>query len=103
MGGLTHKSIDKSDLQRECVVREDFRGIRVRFFEIFRDQKRVGNTRPSGWVVNSWQGIVVATIVFLRCRRNSQFPEEWLDVRELDPFGFVRNAFKIEGVSGKRV
>jgi hypothetical protein len=50
-----------------------------------------------GW----WEGVLIAAIIFLGCRWNSHFPGERLNVRELDPFGFVRKAFEVESISGK--
>ena len=97
-GWSVHKSIDETDPQCEC-VREDFRIVRVRFFEIFRDKNGVGDIRPSGWVMNGRECVVVAAIRFLGCRGDSQFLTNWFNVREFDPLGFVRNPFEIEGIS----
>jgi hypothetical protein len=36
------------------------RSVRVRFFEIFRDQNRVGDIRASGRVMDGGEGVMVA-------------------------------------------
>jgi hypothetical protein len=51
--------------------------------------------------MNGGECVVVAAIRFLGCRRDSQFLANWFNVRELDPLGFVRNPFEIEGISGE--
>jgi len=84
------------------VVWENLGSVRVRFLEIFGDQNGVGDVRPSGRVVNGREGVLVAPICFLGCRRDAEFLAEWFNVRILDPLRVIRNPLEIQGVSGKR-
>ena len=78
-------------------LRNKLRRVWVRLIEVFSDQEGVGDVMIVGIVVDEWESVIRSHSICSgkRCW-DPQVLVEFLDVRELDEDGFVRNALVVQ-------